>query len=132
MIKVCHLSSHHSPSSVRIFKKQCVSLAKVGYSVTYIVPGNGESIKDGVKLEYIKQRKGIIARILIKPYFVYKKAKSIKADIYHFHDPELMLFGFLLKFMGRKVIYDIHEDLPGKISDSNKFRKYPSLKKILS
>jgi glycosyltransferase involved in cell wall biosynthesis len=115
--KVCHLSSHHSPNSVRIFRKQCVTLAKSGYDVTYVVPGKGDPAKDGVKLEYIKQDKGLTSRLITKPYRVYKKAKAVEADIYHFHDPELLPYGYLLKKQGKKVIYDIHEDLSAKIID---------------
>jgi len=40
----------------------------------------------------------------------YKKAKRLRADIYHFHDPELMIVGWLLKKKSNVVIYDIHED----------------------
>lgn len=43
---------------------------------------------------------------------VYRKALEIDADLYHFHDPELMPVGLILKKKGKKVIYDIHEDLP--------------------
>jgi len=46
---------------------------------------------------------------------VYRKAASLGGDIYHFHDPELILAGLLLRLQGKTVIYDVHEDLPKDI-----------------
>jgi hypothetical protein len=47
---------------------------------------------------------------------VYRKALKTDADIYHLHDPELMPLGLLLKLQRKKVIYDVHENLPKQIS----------------
>jgi glycosyltransferase involved in cell wall biosynthesis len=43
---------------------------------------------------------------------IYEKAIELDSDIYHFHDPELLIVGLKLIRQGKKVIYDVHEDLP--------------------
>jgi len=126
-IKVAHLSSHHPQLSVRIFRKQCISLHKAGFDVTYVVPGRGDRIKDGVKFVFIRPKKNLFQRLVVKPYKIYKKAVKLNADIYHFHDPELIFYGYLLLKSGHKVIYDIHEDLENKIKD----RKIKGLSSLL-
>ncbi len=58
-------------------------------------------------LKYKNRRK----RILFSPFKMFFMARKQKADIYHFHDPELLITGILLRiFTEAKVIYDIHED----------------------
>ena len=49
MIKICHVTSVHPREDVRIFHKECVSLAKAGYDVTLVQHGDNYE-KDGVHL----------------------------------------------------------------------------------
>ncbi len=48
---------------------------------------------------------------------LYRLAVRENADVYHFHDPELMLVGLLLKIRGKRVIWDVHEHYPNSILD---------------
>lgn len=130
MVKVCHLTSVHPPFDIRIFHKECVSLANNGFDVTLIAPIAAETTKMGVKVVPIHLPGNRVKRMFVVSFRMYKLAMQQKAKIYHFHDPELMLCGVLLRLSGKKVIHDIHENNRLTIKDKEYLSK--TMRKILS
>ncbi|MBA7564102.1 hypothetical protein ES708_05764 [subsurface metagenome] len=121
--KICHLTSVHTPFDTRIFHKECKSLAGVGYEVHLIAAHDREEIVDGIHMHPVRQFSGKIKRMLNATREVYKKALVGNYDAYHFHDPELIPFGVLLKLRGKTVVYDIHEDYPEYFKHKDAFPK---------
>ncbi len=115
--KVCVLTSVHIPFDGRVFHKEARSLAKAGYEVVLIARHDKEETVGGVRVVPLPQPKSRLQRMTRILWRLYRLAVKENADVYHFHDPELMVVGLLLKLRGRKVIWDVHEHYPNAILD---------------
>lgn len=111
--KVYHLTNVHSPFDARIFYKQAQTLARAGYAVTVVGPGPaawcGE--RAGVRVQTVPRARGIGQRLL-NLWRLLRVGLGADADCFHFHDPELLPVGAVLRLCGRRVIYDVHEHFP--------------------
>lgn len=112
--KICILAPVHRFDDVRVFTKEAMSLS-----------GDFDCVVLYAKIKMALEN----GNILVKPVpefsnrifrFIYlicllKKALSEKADLYYLHNPDTLPLVFLLKLLGKKVVYDTHEDFSKRL-----------------
>lgn len=116
-MKIAHLTSAHPRHDIRIFVKECATLAAAGHDVTLIVAdGQGEEIHSGVRIHDVGPKSGgRLARMTGTVRRVYEAALALRPDLVHLHDPELIPAALRLKQAGIRVVYDVHEDVPRQV-----------------
>ena len=97
------LEAKYKSNDVRIFYKQCRSLQKHGFFVNLIAPNVKNQELEGVKIIGLKPiKENRFYRIFQLSKTAYQLAIETDADIYHFHDPELLRIGLKLRKKGKK------------------------------
>jgi glycosyltransferase involved in cell wall biosynthesis len=101
-------------------------LAAAGHDVHFLVADAPAQPLDGVRFHSLIRPAARFrpARIYGRLRNVYNQAVSLRGDMYHFHDPELIVVGLLLKKAGFRVVYDVHEDAPREAVSLNKRRPW--------
>jgi len=116
-MRICILTTVHTPFDTRIFHKEAKSLAKV-HEVVLIAPDEERTDKelDGVRIITIKKPKSKLLH-QVTMWRVFKAGFKQDCDVYHCHEPDSLMIGVLLKILkGKRIIYDIHEHWPSEIS----------------
>lgn len=112
---VCVVAPVHAWDDVRVFQKEARTLARAGYRVIVIARAPRREIVDGVEvLPARTARSWRLFRFASLPV-VFLQALTVKADVYHLHNPDTLPIGLGLKIFGRKFVYDTHEDFSTKI-----------------
>jgi glycosyltransferase involved in cell wall biosynthesis len=109
------LTSVHCWHDVRIYEKEARSLARAGHEVVVVGPGKSGAGEDGVRVLPVRVPVRRLARMTTGVARVLRHARSTGSDVYHLHDPELLVGGLVLRALGRKVVYDVHEDYPEQL-----------------
>ena len=118
---VCHVTTVHPALDVRIARKELASLAQAGFGCALIAhaePGERPAVAHlGVELIDLGPRgsAGRLSRMIRSSARALRRALDARASVYHFHDPELLVVGLLLKALGKRVVLDVHEDLQAQI-----------------
>lgn len=116
-VRVVHLSSFHQPLDVRIFYKECRTLAEAGHEVHLIIRDPPVDLRDGVQFHRLDRAddRGRLTRIRSRLSNAYRITRSLNPRVCHFHESELILVGLLLRLHGVTVIYDAHENAPQEV-----------------
>lgn len=127
--RICHLTSAHPSNDIRVFRKECTSLAKAGYEV-YLVAQGDSRVENDVQVVGQGPMPGRLKRILSFTKTVYQAGLDLDCDLYHIHDPELLPFALKLKKQGKAVIFDSHEMTGEQIK--NKTYLNPLVRNVIS
>ncbi len=114
---IVHLSTVHHPYDTRILYRECISLAEHHYMVSLLVCYDQKVDVDGVNVINFPLPNNRRERMTTAACKFIRMAIELDADLYHFHDPELAPWMLILRLRGKKVIFDVHENILGSLSD---------------
>ena len=103
-VEVAHLTSCHPPFDPRVFHRECCSIARAGYSVTLVVPGDRDVDRDGVHVRTFRKPGHACPSLSARQrQDLPQKPQDLRASVYHIHDPDLIPVALALKLIGKTL-----------------------------
>lgn len=110
------MTTVHPRYDTRIWIKEVGTLATIfGQAVLAAADGHGDRVEGGRRVVDLGRSQGRITGAVSGSWRAFRTTRGLGPEIVHLHDPELLPLGLLLRLLGTKVIYDVHEDLPRQI-----------------
>ncbi len=100
----------HGADDGRVFARQARSLARVCDRVRLVAPGATDGLRQGVELVGVRQPKGRLERLAVTPWLLLATTARDPAPVVYVHDASMLFLLPLLALMGRRCVYDAHED----------------------
>ncbi|WP_017726157.1 glycosyltransferase family 4 protein [Halalkalibacterium ligniniphilum] len=127
--KICILAPVHIYDDVRVFQKEAITLVNEGYEVVLFARAEQEIRRKGIHVIPVPKYRNRLERFIIQPQLMLSVLKK-SPDIIHIHNPDTLIMGFIFKALGKKVIYDTHEDFSKRLLMRQWIPKY--FRKLLS
>lgn len=109
--RVIHVTTAHRADDVRIFERECRSLAASGrYDVYLAAAGRIPNDAGVTHIPLQAPPESRLGRFVAGPRKGFALPRVMSADVWHFHDPELLPVAIRLARSGQRVIWDAHED----------------------
>jgi len=114
-LKICFVTSMHDWNDDRIFERAAVGLASLGHHVTYVAPADKDMEAEGVFIKAIPKRSRL-KKHLVGPREAFQEMTKVKADVYHFYNPNMMWVMRRWAKKGNAVFIDIHENYEARVN----------------
>lgn len=93
-----------------------MTLAKNGFHVSLIVPHETDGVVRGVRIKAVPPPASGGERLTVTLWRIFRAAlREDPRAVFHVHDAELLPYALILAVLGRRVIYDAHEDTPRQV-----------------
>ena len=115
---VVMLTSAHSAMDDRIFYREARTLSNAGYSVCVVGKHPRSELMDAIQIRAVRAVSARYQRLWLGTSIL-KTALALNGKLSIIHDPELIGIALIMRMLGKKVVYDAHENLPAQVRQKN-------------